>query len=146
MNQVSENVKAFFENFDHANNAFEADLLAPLVSDPVVGADPNGGVGVIKKDDYLAGTAERKAFLSALGFQSVNVVPVEETPLGNDYVLVKVHGTMRLEKIPGQPIDLVHNAAYILYVKDGSSRIVFTLTHEDPMKMAQERGLLPTNR
>ena len=69
----------------------------------------------------------------------------EEIPLGDHYTMVKTHGTMRLEKIPGQPIDLVHDAVYILFIKDGSPTIVFTLTHEDPMKMAQEQGLLPAN-
>ncbi len=143
MNQVSDGIKTFFENFVRANNAFEPDLLALLVSDPLVGADPNGAVQAISKEDYLAGTAQSQAYLQALGFQFVKLVPVEEIPLNPFYTMVKVHGTMRLEKIPGQPVDLIHDTVYILFVKDGSPRIVFSLSHEDPMKMLQERGLLP---
>jgi hypothetical protein len=145
VNQVSDIIKAFFEDFERANNAFEPDLLAPHVSDPLVGADPNGALQVVKKEDYLAGIAQSQAYLHTLGFQFVKTVPVEETPLNTHYTMVKVRGTMRLEKIPGQPIDLVHDTIYILFIKDGSPKTVFTLTHEDPMKMAQEHGLFPTN-
>lgn len=46
---------------------------------------------------------------------------------------------MRLEKIPGQPIDLIHDTVYILYIKDEKPKMVFTLSHEDPMKMAKNQ-------
>lgn len=139
MNQVSDNIKAFFENFVQANNAFDPDLLAPHVSDPLVGADPNGAIQVVSKADYLAGTAKSQAYLHSLGFQFIKAVPIEEIPLTEHYTLVKTKGTMRLEKTPGQPIDLAHDASYILFIKDGKPQIVFALSHEDPMKMAQEQ-------
>jgi hypothetical protein len=145
MNQVSDIIKAFFEEFERANNTFDRDLLATKVSDPMVGAYPDGSTQVLTKADYLAGIPEQQAYLLSLGFQFLTIVPHEEIPLDDRYVMVKTHGTMRLEKIQDQPIDLVHDAAYILFIKDGSSQIVFTLTHEDPMKMAQEHGLFPAN-
>jgi hypothetical protein len=53
--------------------------------------------------------------------------------------MVKTKGTMRLEKIKDQPIDLIHDASYILFIKDGTPQIVFALSHEDPMKMVQDQ-------
>jgi hypothetical protein len=145
MNQVSDILKAFFEDFERANNTFDTDLLATKVSDPMVGAYPDGNTQVLTKADYLAGIPEQQAYLLSLGFQFLTTVPLEEIPLNDRYTMVKTHGTMRLEQIPGQPIDLIHDATYILFIKDGSPKIVFTLTHEDPMKMAQEHGLFPAN-
>lgn len=139
MTKVSDKILAYFAEFDRANNAFAADLIAPYVSDPVIGADPNGAIQVVKKEDYLAGTAQSQAHLRALGFQFVKTIPLEEIPLNAHYTMVKTHGIMHLEKIPGQPIDLTHDTIYILYVKEGSPKLVFTLTHEDPMKMLQEQ-------
>ena len=81
MHQVSDNIRVFFEDFNRANNAFDPNLLAPLVSDPLVGADPNGVTQVISKADYLAGTANSQAYLQSLGFQFVKAIPVEEIPL-----------------------------------------------------------------
>ena len=53
---------------------------------------------------------------------------------------------MRFEKNLGQPIDLEDYSTYILYVKDASPRIVFYTTHENLMKIMQERGLLPAKQ
>ena len=35
MNHISDNIRAFLEDFNRANNAFDPDLLAPHVSDPL---------------------------------------------------------------------------------------------------------------
>ncbi|GHO46133.1 hypothetical protein [Ktedonospora formicarum] len=139
MGQVSDTVRAFFEDFNRANNSFEPELRAPLVGDSLVGADPNGVVQLLTKEEYLAGTAQSQEYLQSLGFKFVTVVPTEEVPLTDRYTMVKTKGTMRLEKVPGQPIDLAHDATYILYIKDGKPQIVFALSHEDPMKMAQDQ-------
>jgi hypothetical protein len=139
MAQVSNIIRAFFEKVERANNAFEPALLAPLVSDPFVGADPNGVIQAISKEDYLAGTAQSQEYLQSLGFQFVKTVPIEEIPLSAHYTMVKTKGTMRLEKIKNQPIDLVHDATYILFIKDGNPQIVFVLSHKDPMKMMQDQ-------
>ena len=130
-----------FREFDRANNLFDPALLGPHLSDVFAGADPHGGVQVVSRSDFLASLGERQSYLEALGFRFVKVVPLEEIPLGEHYLLVKTHGVMRLEKPPDEPIDLVHNAAYILYVKDGLPKIVFALSHDDPLMMAQEQGL-----
>jgi hypothetical protein len=53
---------------------------------------------------------------------------------------------MRLEETPGQCVDLVHDSAYVLFVKDGLVKYVFTLSHEDPKKMAQELGSFSENQ
>jgi hypothetical protein len=113
------------------------------MSDPVVGAYPDGRIQVLTKDDYLAGIGERQTYMDSLGFQFLKTVPLEETSFGNHYTMVKTHGTMRLEKTPGQPIDLVHDTVYILFIKEGSAKYVFTVTHEDPKTMMQEQGSFP---
>lgn len=138
---VSRTVKTFFRAFDRANNLFDPALLMPHLSDVFAGADPHGGVEVVSKDDFLASVGERQARLEALGFRFVKVAPLEETPLGEHYLLVKTHGVVQFEPSPGRLVDLVHHAAYVLYVGDGSPKIVFALSH-DPLKMAQEQGLL----
>jgi hypothetical protein len=142
INQVSDVIKTFFEDFERASNTFERDLLALQFSDPFMAADPNGGIQVVKKDDFLAGIAKRQAFFQSVGFQFVKIIPLDETRLDNRYVMVKVHVHMRFEKNPGQPIDMKNDSVYILFIKDDSPKIVFNLTHEDLMKVMQEHGLL----
>lgn len=146
MNQVSELIKTFFEAFERASNLFEPDLLASQFSDPFMAADPHGGIKVVKQDDFLAGIAKRQAFFYSIGFQFVKIVPFEETRLDDHYTMVKAHGSMRFEKMPGQHLDLNSDSVYILFMQDDSPKVVFQLTHEDLMKIMQEHGLLPGKR
>ena len=139
MHHVSDTIRAFFEDFSRANNAFAPNLLAPHMGDVLVGADPNGVVQMISKQDYLAGIVKSQEYLQSLGFRFVTVVPVEEIPLSEHYTVVKTKGTMRLEQTPGQPIDLAHDAAYMLFINNGKPQIVFVLSHEDPMKMVHDQ-------
>jgi|SRR6516225_1986345 hypothetical protein len=143
MNQVSDLIKTFFEDFERASNLFQPDLLAFKFSDPFLAADPNGGIQVVKKDDFLAGIAKRQAFFHSIGFQFVKIVPFEETRLDHYYVMVKAHGSMRFEKTAGQPIDVNSDSVSILFMQDDSPKVVFQLTHEDLVKIMQEHGLLP---
>jgi hypothetical protein len=141
MNPVSDRVKAFFEEFNGANNAFDPERLQRVMSDPLVAGDPNGEIVILSKPDWLAGVTERQDYLANIGFTSVTVVPVEEIPLGEHYTLVKANGVMRLEKTPGHVVNLVHNNAYILYHDDTTMRVAFSLSHDDLMKMMQDQGL-----
>jgi len=146
INQVSDVVKRFFEDFERGSNTFERDLLALQFSDPFMAADPDGGIQVVKKEDFLAGISKRQAFFQSIGFQFVKIVLLDQTRLDDHYVLAKVQAHMRFEKNPGQPIDLKDSSTYILFIKDDSPRIVFYTTHENLLKIIQERGLLPTNQ
>jgi hypothetical protein len=145
MNQVNDVVKKFFEDFERGSNTFERDLLALQFSDPFMAADPDGGIQVVKKDDFLAGIAKRQAFFQSIGFQFVKILLLDQTRLDDHYVMAKVQAHMRFEKNPGQPIDLKDYSTYILFIKDDSPKIIFYTTHENLLKIMQERGLLPAN-
>jgi hypothetical protein len=143
MKEVSPIVKKFFEDFERGSNTFESDLLASQFSDSFMAADPNGGIQVVRKDDFLAGIAKRQAFFHSIGFQFVKIVSLDESRLDDHYVMAKVQWQMRFEKNPGKPIDIQSSSTYILFIKEDSPKIVFYLTHENFMTIMQELGLLP---
>ena len=145
MTQVSYVIKKFFGDFERESNTFEQDLAFQF-SDPFMAADPDGGIQVVKQAEFLAGIAKRKVFFQSIGFQFVKIVPLDEIRLDDSYMMVKVYSHMRFEKNPGQPIDLQDSSTYILFVKDDSPRIAFYTTHENLMKIMQEKGLLPTKQ
>jgi hypothetical protein len=142
MKEISDPIRTFFEDFERASNTFERDLLATQFSDPFMAADPQGGIQVVKKDDFLAGIAKRQAFFHSIGFQFVKIVPLEETRLDAHYVMVKAHTSMRFEKTAAQPSDIGNDSTYILFIKDDAPKIVFNLTHGDLLKIMQEHGSL----
>jgi hypothetical protein len=106
MSAVSALVRTFFEEFERASTTFAPDRLAPLLSDPYVAADPSGRVHAVKRDDFLAGIAQRQAFFQSIGFQFVTMAPLEETWLDAHYVMVRAHTQMRFQHASGRTIDL----------------------------------------
>ena len=56
MKQVSDKIRASFEDFNRANNAFELKLLASFVSGSLAGADPNDVIQVVCLERRLAGS------------------------------------------------------------------------------------------
>src|SRR5207237_4473342 len=127
------------------SNTFERDLLAHIFSDLFMAADPDGGIQVVKKDDFLAGIAKRYAFFQSIGFQFVKIVPFDETRMDDHYRMVQVLSPMRFEKTPGQPIDLKDASTYILFIRDDSPQIVFYTTHENLIIMLQQSDALHPN-
>ena len=144
MNEISDVVKKFFEDFERRSNTFDSSFLALQFSDPFMVANPDGAIQVVRKDDFIAGVSKRQAFFQSIGFQFVKIVPLDEIRLDDHYIMAKVHSYMRFEKNPGQPIDLQDLLTYVLFIKDDSPSIVFYTTHENLMKIMQEKGLLPT--
>jgi len=146
MSQASDVVQKFFEDFERSSNTFESDLLSLQFSDPFMAADPDGGIQVVKMDDFIAGIAKRRAFFQSLGLQFTKMVSLDETRLNEHYVMANVHWQMHFEQDPGKQVDAHNSSVYILFVKDDSPRIVFYLTHENIMKVMQKLGLLSGER
>ena len=71
-------------------------------------ADPNGGIQIVKTNDFLAGISKRQAFFQSLGFQFVKIVVLDETRLDDHYRMAKVHVQMRFEKNPGLILLRIH--------------------------------------
>lgn len=89
-------------------------------------ANPDGGIQVVKKDDFIAGISKRQAFFQSLGFQFVKMLALDETRLDDHYLMAKVQWQMRFEKNPGMPVDVVSSSTYILFSKDDSLRSSFS--------------------
>jgi ketosteroid isomerase-like protein len=142
MNQVSDIVRKFFEDYERGSNAPDPELIASQYSDSFMFASPQGGQAV-KKDDFLKALPKREGFFKTVGLTSSKIQSLEETRLDDNYVLVKVHWKMRFEKDREQPIVAEISATYILYQREDSLRIVFQLDHQDLMKRVQDLGLLP---
>jgi len=76
----------------------------------------------------------------------VKITLLDVTRLEKRYIMVKSRSQMRFEKTSGEPVDLESNSTYILFVAEDSLKIVFFLTHENLVKIMQERGLLPAKQ
>lgn len=142
MNQVSDLIQKFFEDYERGGSTLEPELPAALYGDPFMFAGPQG-VQAVKKEDFLKMLPKRAGFFKSVGLVSSEIQALEETQLDDHYIMVKADWAMRFEKEPAQPIVVQIAATYILFQQEDSLRIVFQLDHQDLMKRVQELGLWP---
>jgi len=142
VNQVSDFVREFFEDYERGSNALDLEILDSRYSDSFMFGGPQG-VQIIKKEDFLKVLPARKEFFRMVGLTSSKIQRLEEIRLNDNYVMVKADWNMRFEKDLDQPIVDEISATYILYRQENLLRIVFQLDHQDLMKRVRDLGLLP---
>ena len=134
-------IKVFFEGIEQASNTLDLALIDSQYADQFLFADPNG-TRVVEKEKFLPFLPKRQEFFKSLGHQSTQVLSLEETPLDDQYTMVKAHFLMRFQKTSAQIAEAKVDSTYILFMKGASPRIVMHIEHEDLKEAMQARGLL----
>ncbi len=138
-------IKLFFEGVEKASNTLDLDLIDLQFADQFIFADPNG-TRVIEKQKFLPALPKRQEFFKSLGHQSTKVLSLDETPIDDQYTMVKAHFLMQFQKMPGETTEAKVDSAYILFMKGDLPKIVMHIEHEDLKEAMQARGLLPANQ
>ena len=142
MQQASPAVKGFFDEYERNLATNNLKQLAEQYSETFMFAGPQGTQSV-RKEDFLRALPKREGFFKAVGLQSTQIISLQETPLDEQYIQVKVGWKMRFAKNPDRPVEDENSATYILYRQDHGLKIVFQLDHQDLTGRVQELGLLP---
>jgi len=141
MNNVSQIVKVFFEEYEKGSNTLDLGIVDSQYEDNFMFADPNG-TRVAEKQKFLAMLPQRKGFFKSLGHQATKVLALDQTPIDDQYTMVKAHFLMQFQKSPGQITEANVDSTYILFVKGDTPKIVMQIEHEDLKEAMQARGLL----
>src|SRR4030095_15213157 len=94
-------ITAFFEGVEQASNTLDLNLIDSQYADQFIFADPNG-TRVVEKKKFLPALPKRQEFFKSLGHLSTKVLALEETPIDNQYTMVKAHFLMQFQNPPGQ--------------------------------------------
>ena len=138
---TSDKVEVFFQGVEQASNTLDLGLIDSQFADQFIFADPNG-TRVVEKEKFLPFLPKRQEFFKSLGHQSTEVLSLEETPIDDQYTMVKAHFLMEFQKTPGQIVEAKVDSTYILFMKGDSPKIVMHIEHEDLKEAMQARGLL----
>ena len=142
MEQVSDLVRTFFENYEKSGDGTDPKMIASQYGDTFMFGGPQG-VQAVKKDEFLQSLPKREGFFKAAGLTESRIQSLEETRLDENYLMVKVGWNIRFEKHARQPVDAEISTTYVLFQQGSLLQIVFQLDHQDFMKRVQELGLLP---
>lgn len=138
-------IKVFFESIEQASNTLDLNLIESQYADQFIFADPNG-TRVIEKQKFLPALPARREFFKSIGHQSTQVLSIEESPIDDQYIMVKAHFLMKFLKGPGKITEANVDSTYILFTKGDSPKIVMHIEHEGLKEAMQARGLLPANQ
>ncbi len=134
-------IKAFFEGVEQASNTLDLSLIDSQFADQFIFADPNG-TRIIEKQKFLPALPKRQEFFKSLGHLSTKVLGLEETPIDDQYTIIKAHFLMQFQKA-SEPISEARiDSTYILFLKETSPKIVMQIEHEDLQQAMKDRGLL----
>ena len=145
MNTPTRAVQEFFDQYAQCRSVMDIDLIASQYPDSIMFAGPDGA-RVVEKPAILAAVPKGQEFLKALGHKSTTILSLDETRLDDLYVLVRAQFAWRFENASSQPIDVKVDSTFILYINNGSPKIVFQHEHEDFQQALRARGVLPATQ
>ena len=134
-------IQKFFEGVEVASNTLDLDLIDSQFADQFIFADPNG-TRVVDKQKFLPFLPKRKEFFKSIGHQSTKVSSLEETPIDDQYTMVKAHFLMQFQKATGEAKEISLESTYILFIKGDTPKIVMQIEPEDMQQAMKDRGLL----
>ncbi len=134
-------IKMFFEGVEKAGNTLDLNLIDSQFADQFIFADPNG-TRVVEKQKFLPFLPKRQEFFKSVGHQSTKISLLEETPIDDQYTMVKAHFLMQFQKASGQAVEVKLDSTYILFMKGDAPKIVMHIEPEDVQQAMKERGLL----
>jgi len=142
MSEASRAVRELFEAYARATASADPAVFAAAYGETFIFAGP-AAVQAVKRDDFLKVVPKRRAFFAAVGLTATEVSSIDEHPLDDHHLLVRVGWTFRFERPPAPPIVEEGAATYVLRRQDGRLQIVFQLDHQDLTRRVQELGLVP---
>ena len=134
-------IRLFFESVEKTSNTLDLGLIDSQYADQFIFADPDG-TRVIEKQKFLPALPKRQEFFKSLGHQFTKVLALDETPIDDQYTMVKAHFLMQVQQTAGQITEAKVDSTYILFMKRDSPKIVMHIEHEDLRDAMRARGLL----
>jgi len=139
MEVICAEVQRFFEEYERQSNLQDSGGVVAQFADVFMFAD-SAGARVVSASDLAAGISKRKRLFDGVGRSSTSLVSLKARELSERYVLAETEWRVRFDREDAREILL--KAAYVVQRSDGGMRIVFYLTHQNPIAVLQEKGLV----
>jgi len=128
-----------FSEYEKAFNELDMKKSAEFFTDSFISAGPNGTITNSKKE-FLESGQKAADFYRSVGQKSARIFSLQETPITEQYSLVKVHWGVTFEKTGDKTIEF--DVSYLLQKIGTEPKIILFIAHQDEQKAMQELGLL----
>ena len=137
MSKISPGLEKFFNEYQNAFTALDIERQAQLFADVFISAGPNGVIAH-NKAEFIKMAGQAAEYYKSVGQESVKILFLQETPVSDQYSLVKVHWGAKFRKTGDRLIEF--DVSYIVQTVP-EHKIVMFIAHQDEQKAMQELGL-----
>jgi hypothetical protein len=135
-----ESVRKLFAEYEKAFDALDLSKSAGFFADTFISAGPRGIIAQ-SKAEFLRLAHQAADFYKRVGQTSARILSMDETPISNEYSMVKVHWGVTFRKTGDKMIEF--DVTYFVQKTGSEPKIIMFIAHQDEQKAMQERGLMP---
>ena len=136
---MDESVKKLFAEYEKAFAELDFKRSAEFFADTFISAGPRGVIAQ-SKAEFLKLAHQAIAFYKSLDQTSARILSADETPISNEYSMVKVHWGVTFRKTKDRLIEF--DVTYFVQKIGNEPRIIMFIAHRDEQKAMQELGLI----
>ena len=136
---MDESVKKLFAEYEKAFAELDFNKSAEFFADTFISAGPRGVIAQ-SKAEFLKLAHQATAFYKSLDQTSARILSADETPISNEYSMVKVHCGVTFRKTKDRLIEF--DVTYFVQKIGTEPKIIMFIAHQDEQKAMQELGLI----
>jgi hypothetical protein len=132
-------IRNLFVVYEKAFSALDMEKIAGLFADTFISAGPRGMIAQNRSDFIrLAHTAAE--FYKSVGQTSARILSLQETPISNEYTLMKVHWGVTFRKTGDKLIEF--DVSYLVQKTGPEPKIILFIAHQDEEQAMNDMGLM----
>lgn len=135
---MTDSIKKLFTEYEKAFNALEVEKQVPFFAEHFISAGPRGSIAV-GRDEFARMASKAAEFYRSVGQTSAKILSMDETPISNEYSMVKVHWGVTFKEIGSRLIEF--DVTYFIQKTGPDPKIIMFIAHQDEEKAMKELGL-----
>lgn len=133
-----DSIKELFTEYETAFNALEVEKQVPFFAEHFISAGPKGSIAV-GRDEFAKMASKAAEFYRSVGQTSAKILSMNETPISNEYSMVKVHWGVTFRKTGSRLIEF--DVTYFIQKTGPDPKIIMFIAHQDEEKAMKDLGL-----
>ena len=134
-------IKTLFKRYEEAVATLDFEKIVEYFADTFILAGPKGVISP-NKSEFLKLSKQAVQLYKRLGRTSAKILFMKETPISNEYSMVKTHWGLTFQKTGDKTIE--SDITFLVQKTGSEPRIITFIDHQDNEKEYKELGLLST--
>ena len=134
-----ESIKAIFAEYEKAFASLDFKKSAGFFADIFISAGPRGVIAQ-SKAEFIKLANEAADFYRQVGQTSAKIISADETPISNEYSMVKVHWGATFKKT--RDILIEFDVSYFIFRSVPEPKIIMFIAHQDEQRAMRDLGLV----